>query len=62
MSRPFVSRKVDMTDDSDLFEVVTGDDERIGAASTQEACESLRDRLNATVGAWLAESADHTGG
>ncbi|MFK4706199.1 hypothetical protein ABIC83_003038 [Roseateles asaccharophilus] len=62
MSGPFISRKVSMSDDSELFEVVTSDDERIGAAGNQLACENLRDRLNAVVGDWLAESVDHTGG
>ena len=42
----FETRKVEMSDNSELWELVTPDGERIAAASKEEALEDLEIALN----------------
>lgn len=42
----FETRKVEMSDNSELWEIVTPDGERVAAASTQEALLDLEITLN----------------
>jgi hypothetical protein len=42
----FETRKIEMTDKSVLWELVTPDGERVAAASTEEAIEDLEIALN----------------
>jgi len=45
----FETRKVEMTDDSELWELVTPDGERIAAASTEDALINLEIALNLAI-------------
>jgi hypothetical protein len=45
----FDTRKVEMSDDSELWELVTPDGERIAAASTEDALINLEIALNLAI-------------
>jgi hypothetical protein len=42
----FVARKVEMSDNSELYELVTPDGERVATATTQAAMDDLEVALN----------------
>lgn len=51
---------VEMSDGSDFYEVITPDEYRIAACSSEAACASLVDRLNGALAQWQSEHPDAT--
>lgn len=56
----FSTRPVEMTDGSNLYELVTPDGERVAAASSEEALEDLEMTLNMELSEAVAANGDIT--
>lgn len=58
MSQFFKARKVEMSDDSELYEVVTPDGERVASSISSIEAQAAAARLNAVLKIWEGQSKD----
>lgn len=59
--RFFTARKVEMTDNSNLWEIVTPDGERVADCTDQLGAEYISNQLNLDLSDWIAaDTVDRT--